>query len=302
MPFAEWAPIPLVTATVRGLTFTGSTAVGKRLAVVCARRFDRPQHALVATHLSLLWPHRSQACAQTVKRVSLELGGNAPFIVMADADLDAAVEGALACKFRNTGQTCVCANRFLVHEAVVDAFADAFAKRVSELKVGDGLETGTQLGPLISRAGLEKVEEHVRDAAAAGARVLAGGRPHARGGLFYEATVLVGVTPDMLCFHEETFGPVAPISTFTSEAEALALANDTPFGLAGYVYTRSLGAAWRLAEGLECGIVGVNTGLISTESAPFGGMKESGLGREGAHEGLEEFLETKYVAMGGLDS
>lgn len=258
---------------VRGLTFTGSTAVGK---------------ALLAR------------CAPTVKKVSLELGGHAPFVVAADADVEAAALGAVASKFRNNGQTCVCANRILVHASVADAFADALVRHVAALAVGDGMDAGVDLGPLISAAALAKVETHVADALAHGAVLLAGGKVHARGGLFFEPTVLRGVTRRMRIWSEETFGPVAGITVFETDEEALALANDSAYGLAAYAYTSSLRRAFLYAEGLECGIVGVNEGVVATEAAPFGGVKESGLGREGAHDGIEEFLETKYVAMGGL--
>ncbi len=261
--------------TVRKLTFTGSTAVGKMLMA---------------------------QCAQTMKKVSLELGGNAPFIVFDDADLDAAVQGAIASKYRNTGQTCVCANRLLVQDGVYDAFAGKLAAAVDKLRVGDGLEGETDQGPLIDDKALAKVEEHVNDAVSKGAKVIAGGKRHAQAGTFYEPTVLTGVTPDMLLAREETFGPVAPLFRFKTEAEALRMANDTEFGLASYFYTRDLGRAWRVSEGLECGIVGLNTGLISTELAPFGGVKESGLGREGSKYGIEDYTDIKYLCIGGIDA
>ncbi len=257
--------------TVRKLSFTGSTETGKLLMA---------------------------QCASTVKKLSLELGGNAPFIVFDDADLDAAVEGAMASKYRNTGQTCVCANRLLVQDAVYDAFAAKLAKAVKKLKPGFGLEDGASQGPLIDDKAVEKVESHIADATAKGATVLVGGRRHARGGRFFEPTILTGVTPAMAVAREETFGPVAPLFRFASEAEAIALANATEFGLAAYFYGRDIGRIWRVAEALEYGIVGINTGLISTEVAPFGGMKESGLGREGSKYGIEEFLEVKYLCMG----
>jgi len=259
--------------TVRKFSFTGSTAVGKLLMA---------------------------QCASTVKRVSLELGGNAPFLVFEDADLDAAVAGAVASRYRNAGQTCVCANRFLVQSTVAKAFAAKLAAAVSALKVGDGMTPGVAQGPLISARALGKVESLVADATAHGAHIVCGGTRHALGGNFFSPTVLTGVTPQMRIANEEIFGPVATILSFTDEAEALRLANDTPYGLAAYAYTRDLARAWRVAEALEYGLVGINEGLIATAEAPFGGMKESGIGREGARQGLEEFLEVKYVAMGGL--
>ena len=257
--------------TVRALSFTGSTATGRLLMA---------------------------QSAPSVKRLALELGGNAPFLVFDDADLDAALEGALVSKYRNTGQTCVCANRFLVQDGVYDAFAARLCERVRALVVGDGREPGVQQGPLISAAALAKVEAHVADAVAHGAKLLCGGRRHARGGNFYEPTVLADATPAMRCAREETFGPVAPLFRFRDEAEAIRLANDTEFGLAAYLYTRDVGRAWRVVEALEVGMVGVNEGLISTELAPFGGVKQSGLGREGSHAGLDEYVELKYVLMG----
>ncbi len=259
---------------VRKLSFTGSTEVGKLLL---------------------------KKCADTVKRVSMELGGHAPFIVFDDADLDAAVQGALLCKFRNAGQTCVCANRIYVQAGVFDAFAEKFAKAVAGLKVGPGTEPGVQIGPLIDEKALLKVEAHVADAVAKGAQVLTGGRRHALGGLFYEPTVVGPCTAEMKITTEETFGPVAPLYRFESEEEAVALANDSPYGLAGYFYARDLGRVFRVAEALEVGIVGVNTGIISTEVAPFGGVKQSGLGREGSKYGIDEYLEIKYVALDGID-
>src|SRR5215470_10325963 len=258
---------------VRKLSFTGSTEVGK---VLMAQ------------------------CAGTIKKLSLELGGNAPFIVFDDADLDAAVEGAIASKYRNTGQTCVCTNRLLVQDRVYDAFAAKLVTAVKTLKPAPGLEPGATQGPLIDNAALEKVEEHVRDAQSKGAKLLAGGKKHVLGGRFYEPTVLAEVTPQMAVAREETFGPVAPLFRFKTEAEAIALANDTEFGLAAYFYGRDIARVWRVAEALEYGIVGINTGLISTEVAPFGGVKESGLGREGSQYGIEEFLEIKYLCMGGI--
>ena len=258
---------------VRMITFTGSTEIGKLL---------------------------MRQSADTVKRVALELGGNAPFIVFDDADLDRAVAGALASKYRNSGQTCVCANRILVQAGIYDAFAAKLAEEAAKLKVGDGTEAGVMQGPLINAAAIEKVEAHVQDAVAKGARVMVGGKRHALGGTFYEPTVLAGVTTDMRLAQEETFGPVAPLFRFKDEAEAIRIANDTPYGLAAYFYTRDLPRAWRVAEALEYGMVGINEGIISTELAPFGGVKESGLGREGSHHGIEEFVELKYVMMGGL--
>ncbi len=237
-----------------------------------------------------------------MKKLSLELGGNAPFIVFDDADLDAAIAGALASKYRNSGQTCVCANRILVQDAIYDRFAERLAAEASKLVVGEGTKPGVTQGPLINAAAIAKVEAHVRDAVAHGARVMVGGKRHALGGTFYEPTVLIDVTPAMQLAQEETFGPVAPLFRFGDEAEAIAIANGTPFGLAAYLYTRDLARAFRVAEALEYGIVGVNEGVISTELAPFGGVKQSGLGREGSHHGIEEFLELKYILMGGLES
>jgi succinate-semialdehyde dehydrogenase/glutarate-semialdehyde dehydrogenase len=242
-----------------------------------------------------------QQSAPTVKKLSLELGGNAAFIVFDDADLDAAVEGAMASKYRNTGQTCVCANRFLVQDAAYERFASKLVERVKAMKVGPGIEPGVVQGPLIDQAATSKVEEHVVDALAKGASLLCGGRRHPRGGNFYEPTVLSGATAAMKLAHEETFGPVAPLFRFASEADALRMANDTEFGLASYFYSRDIGRVLRVAEALECGIVGANTGIISTEVAPFGGVKQSGLGREGSKYGLDEFVEIKYVCIGGVD-
>ncbi len=259
--------------TVRKLSFTGSTEIGIQLAA---------------------------QCAPTVKKLSLELGGNAPFIVFDDADLDAAVEGALASKYRNTGQTCVCANRLLVQESVYDAFASKLAVAVSQLKVGNGLDADSTQGPLIDMKAVEKVEEHIADAVSKGARVLTGGKRHALGGSFFEPTILADVTPAMKIAREETFGPVAPLFRFKDEAEAIRMANDTEFGLAAYFYAESMKRIWRVSEALEYGIVGINTGLISTEVAPFGGMKASGLGREGSRYGIEDYLEIKYLCMGGV--
>ena len=259
--------------TVRKISFTGSTAVGK---VLMAQ------------------------CAGTVKKVSLELGGNAPFIVFDDADLDAAVEGAIVSKYRNSGQTCVCANRFLVQGSVYDEFATRLGRAVDKLKVGPGLEDGVSQGPLIDDAAVEKVENHIHDAVSKGAKVMkAGSRVHA-GGRFFAPTVLTGVTPEMAVAREETFGPVAPLFRVETEADAVSLANRTEFGLAAYFYGRDISRVWRVAEALEYGIVGINTWLISTEVAPFCGMKESGIGREGSKYGIEEFLEIKYLCLGGI--
>jgi len=259
---------------VRKLTFTGSTEIGKKLMA---------------------------QCAGTVKKMSMELGGNAPFIVFDDADLDAAIEGAIASKFRNTGQTCVCANRLLVQSGIHDAFVEKFAAAVAALRVGDGLAGETDQGPLIDSAAVAKVAEHIADAKAKGGTVVEGGNPHALGGLFHQPTVISGVTTDMLVAKEETFGPLAPIFRFDTEAEAIAMANDTEFGLATYFYTRDLGRTWRMSEGLEYGIVGINTGIISTEVAPFCGMKESGFGREGSKYGIDDYMEIKYLLMAGVD-
>ncbi|MCC7487955.1 MAG: NADP-dependent succinate-semialdehyde dehydrogenase [Burkholderiales bacterium] len=259
---------------VRKFTFTGSTEIGKKL---------------------------MEQCASTVKKVSLELGGNAPFIVFDDADLDAATEGAIASKFRNTGQTCVCANRIFVQDGVYDAFAARLAGKVAAMKVGNGLEDGVVQGPLIEDKALEKVEEHIADAVAKGARVVTGGGRHDKGGRFFQPTVLAEVTQRMKITSEETFGPVAPLYRFRTEAELIGLANATEYGLAAYFYSRDIGRVWRVAEALESGIVGINVGIISTEIAPFGGVKESGIGREGSKYGMEEFLEVKYLCMGGLD-
>ncbi len=258
---------------VRKLSFTGSTEVGKLL---------------------------MQQCAGTVKKVSMELGGNAPFLVFDDADIDAAVEGAMVSKFRNTGQTCVCANRILVQDSVYEAFAEKLVEAVRGLSVGFGLKEGVSQGPLIDQAALDKVEEHVEDAVAKGAKVAIGGARHDLGGTFYQPTVLTGVTTDMAVTREETFGPVAPLFRFETEEQGIAMANDTEFGLAAYFYARDLGRVWRVSEALETGIVGINTGIISTEVAPFGGVKESGVGREGSKYGIDEFLEVKYLCMGGV--
>jgi len=239
-------------------------------------------------------------CAPTLKRLSLELGGNAPFIVFDDADLDAAVQGAMASKYRNTGQTCVCANRLLVQDGVYEAFAEKLAAAVSRLKVGNGLEAGVEQGPLIDKLALAKVEELVGEALAHGARALVGGRAHALGGTYYEPTVLTNVRPTMLLAQQEIFGPVAPLYRFRDEAEAIRIANDTEWGLAAYFYARDIGRVWRVAEALECGMVAINSGMLSTAVAPFGGVKQSGLGREGSSHGIEEFINLKYLCMGGI--
>jgi len=258
---------------VRKLTFTGSTEIGKLL---------------------------MEQCAGTVKKTSMELGGNAPFIVFNDADLDEAVEGAMASKFRNTGQTCVCANRLLVQDGVYDEFSEKLAAAVEKMRVGDGLKGETEQGPMIDMAAVEKVEEHIQDAVAKGAKVISGGSRHDLGGTFFQPTVLAEVNTDMKVTKEETFGPVAPLYRFETEEQALAMANDTEFGLAAYFYSRDIGRIWRVMEGLEYGIVGVNEGIISTEVAPFGGMKESGTGREGSKYGIEDYLEIKYGLIGGI--
>lgn len=259
---------------VRKLSFTGSTEIGKQLMA---------------------------QCAGTVKKVSLELGGNAPFIVFDDADLDAAVAGALASKYRNSGQTCVCANRFLVQSGVYEAFASKLAAAVREqLKVGNGLDAGVSQGPLIDSKAVEKVEAHVSDAVGKGARIVTGGKRHALGGSFFEPTILADVTPEMAVAREETFGPLAPLFRFEDEAEAIAMANDTEYGLAAYFYARDLGRVWRVAEALEYGMVAINSGILSTEVAPFGGVKESGTGREGSKYGMDDYLEIKYMLMGGI--
>ena len=260
---------PVVTK----LSFTGSTEVGRIL---------------------------MRQSADTIKKLSLELGGNAPFVVFDDADLDAAVEGAIASKYRNAGQTCVCANRLFVQDGVFDDFARKLAARVTQLQVGDGLSAGVTQGPLIDEAALAKVESHVADAIAKGAQLVAGGKRHALGGTYFEPTVLTDVSPDSMIFREETFGPVAPLFRFRTDDEVIELANRTEFGLASYFYSRDIGRIWRVAEALEYGMVGVNTGIISNEVAPFGGVKQSGLGREGSHHGIDEYLEIKYVAMAGL--
>ncbi len=257
---------------MRHLSFTGSTEVGRIL---------------------------MEQCAPTIKKLSLELGGNAPFIVFDDADLDSAADGALASKYRNAGQTCVCANRLYVQAGVHDAFVDKLAEKVRAMKVGNGFEPGVAIGPLIDEGALKKVEEHVADATAKGARVVTGGR-RTGGGHFYEPTILTGATSDMLCAREETFGPVAPLFRFETEEEAVKLANATEFGLAAYFYSRDVGRIFRVAEALESGMVGINTGIISTAEVPFGGVKQSGLGREGSRHGIEDYVEMKYLCLGDI--
>ncbi|HYN27508.1 MAG TPA: NAD-dependent succinate-semialdehyde dehydrogenase, partial [Burkholderiales bacterium] len=259
--------------TVRKISFTGSTEVGAVL---------------------------MKQSADTIKKVSLELGGNAPFLVFDDADIDAAVEGAMISKYRNNGQTCVCANRILVQDGVYDTFAAKLTEKVRALKVGRGTEAGVNIGPLIDENAVAKVEEHIKDAVSKGARIVVGGKKHALGGLFFEPTVLTGVNTTMKVTREETFGPVAPLFRFKAESEGVAMANDTEFGLASYFYARDIGRIWRVGEGIESGMVGVNTGLISNEVAPFGGVKQSGIGREGSKYGIEEYLEIKYLCIGGL--
>ncbi|MBU0574770.1 MAG: NADP-dependent succinate-semialdehyde dehydrogenase [Proteobacteria bacterium] len=258
---------------VRKLTFTGSTKTGKLL---------------------------MEQCVGTVKKVAMELGGNAPFVVFDDADIDAAVEGAIVSKYRNTGQTCVCTNRFLVQEGIYDAFTAKLAARVGKLTVGDGLKGETQQGPLIDMHAVEKVEEHIADAVEKGARIVLGGKRHELGGTFFQPTILTDVTCEMAVAREETFGPVAPLFRFKTDEDAIRMANDTEYGLAAYFYSRDVGRVWRVAEALEYGIVGINTGLISTAVAPFGGMKESGIGREGSRYGIDDFLEIKYLCIGGI--
>ena len=258
---------------VAKLTFTGSTEIGRQLLA---------------------------QCAPTIKKVSMELGGNAPFIVFDDADLDAAVEGAIASKYRNTGQTCVCANRLYVQAGVYDAFVEKLKAAVSKLKVGNGTEPGVTQGPLIDKAAVAKMEEHIADAVAKGGKVVMGGHPHSLGHTFFEPTIITGATQDMLVAHEETFGPLAPVIKFDTDEDAIRLANDTEFGLAAYFYAQNLKRVWRVAEAIEAGIVGINTGIISTAVAPFGGVKQSGLGREGSKYGIDDYLEIKYLCLGGI--
>jgi succinate-semialdehyde dehydrogenase/glutarate-semialdehyde dehydrogenase len=264
---AEMTGNPLV----RKLSFTGSTEIGRLL---------------------------MQQGAGTIKKMSMELGGNAPFIVFDDADLDAAVQGAIISKYRNTGQTCVCANRIYVHDAIYDRFAEKFVAAVQALKVGDGLQPDVNVGPLIDMAAVEKVREHIEDALAKGGRLLTGGKPHALGHSFFEPTVVAEVTPQMKVAREETFGPLAPLFRFTTDEEVIGMANDTEFGLAAYFYSRDIGRVWRVAEALEYGMVGINTGIVSNEAAPFGGVKQSGLGREGSHFGLDDYMVVKYLCIG----
>ena len=259
---------------VRKLTFTGSTPVGRLL---------------------------MRQCADTVKKISLELGGNAPFIVCEDADIDAAVEGAIASKYRNAGQTCVCANRLFVHDAVYDEFAEKYAAKVAEMPVGSGFDDGVVIGPLINEKAVEKVEKQVADALSKGGRILTGGKRHEKGGSFFQPTVIADANRDMIVFREETFGPMAPLIRFGSDDEVLEMANDSEFGLASYFYSRDISRIWKLAEGLESGLVGVNVGVMATEVAPFGGFKQSGVGREGSKYGVEDYLEVKYVCIGGVD-
>ncbi|WP_445157098.1 NAD-dependent succinate-semialdehyde dehydrogenase [Halomonas sp. E14] len=270
---AEIGEVLTTDPRVRKISFTGSTPVGKRLLA---------------------------QCAITVKKASMELGGNAPFIVFDDADLDAAVEGAVASKYRNSGQTCVCTNRLLVQSGVYDAFVDKLAARVAQLQVGNGLEEGVVQGPLINQAAVDKVQSHIADALAKGGRLVCGGEPHTLGGTFFQPTVIADVTDAMRVAREETFGPLAPVFRFDSDEQAIAMANATEFGLAAYFYARDYRRIWHVMEGLEYGMVAVNEGILSTELAPFGGVKESGLGREGSHHGLDEFTELKYVCVGGL--
>jgi succinate-semialdehyde dehydrogenase/glutarate-semialdehyde dehydrogenase len=269
----EIGAVLCASPVVTKLSFTGSTEVGRIL---------------------------MRQCADTVKKLSLELGGNAPFIVFDDADLDAAVDGALASKFRNAGQTCVCANRLFVQDAVFDSFSSKLAAKVAQLQVGSGMQEGVTQGPLIDQAAVDKVKSHVADAVQKGAKLIQGGKPHALGGLFFEPTVLADVSTDALIFKEETFGPVAPLFRFKTDDEVIALANNTEFGLASYFFSRDVGRIWRVAEALDYGMVGVNTGAISNEVAPFGGVKQSGLGREGSHHGIDEYLEMKYICMAGI--
>ncbi|RCK29582.1 NAD-dependent succinate-semialdehyde dehydrogenase [Thalassospira lucentensis] len=260
-------------AKVRKLTFTGSTAVGRLL---------------------------MRQCADTVKKISLELGGNAPFIVCEDADIDAAVEGAIASKYRNAGQTCVCANRLFVHDAIYDEFAEKYAAKVAKMQVGDGFEDGTVIGPLINEKAIQKVESQIADAVSKGGRILTGGKRHEKGGSFFQPTVIADANREMTVFREETFGPMAPLIRFHTDDEVLEMANDSEFGLASYFYSRDISRIWKLAEGLESGLVGVNVGVMATEVAPFGGFKQSGVGREGSKYGIEDYLEVKYVCMGGV--
>jgi succinate-semialdehyde dehydrogenase/glutarate-semialdehyde dehydrogenase len=271
---AEIGPALTDSPLIRKLTFTGSTEVGRRL---------------------------EQACAATLKRTSMELGGNAPFIVFEDADIDAAVQGALVSKYRNSGQTCVCTNRILVQDSIHDVFVEKLVAATAELKMGNGLEEGVQQGPLVNEKAVGDVDRLVRLSTEAGAKVALGGVRSDLGPCYYQPTVLTGITADMAVFRNEIFGPVAPVMSFVDEAEAIALANDTEFGLASYFYTRDIGRVWRVSEALDYGMVGVNEGIISNEMAPFGGVKASGSGREGSKYGIDDYLEIKYILMGGLD-
>lgn len=272
-------PVPIsgemcANKAVKKISFTGSTAVGKIL---------------------------MRQCSKTLKKLSLELGGNAPFIVFEDADIDAAVEGAMVCKYRNAGQTCVCANRIYVHESIHDVFVKKLTKKVEALHVGDGMQ-GAKIGPLISEDAVEKVKDHIADALKHGAKLVSGGESHSKGGQFFKPTILTGMTKDMVVAQEETFGPVAPIFKFSDESEVLSQANDTVYGLAAYFYTKDMARTWRVSEALEYGMVAVNTGILSTEVAPFGGVKESGFGREGSRYGLDDYMQMKYTLMAGLES
>ncbi len=259
--------------TVRKVSFTGSTEIGRLLMA---------------------------QSASTIKKVSLELGGNAPFIVFDDADIDEAVKGAIICKYRNAGQTCVCANRIYVHDAIYDQFAEKLVQATEALKIGDGREEGVEVGPLIDQAAVDKVMEHIQDALDGGGKIVTGGKPHSKGELFFQPTVVTGVSSDMKVASEETFGPLAPLFRFSSDEEVVEMANATEFGLAAYFYSRDIGRIWRVAEALEYGMVGINTGILSNAAAPFGGVKQSGLGREGSYQGLDDYMVTKYLCMGGV--
>jgi len=295
LALAELAERAGVPAGVFNIVTGDAPAIGKEL---CANPAVRKLSFTGSTEVGRILMRQS---ADTIKKLSLELGGNAPFIVFDDADLDAAVEGAIASKYRNAGQTCVCANRIYVQDGVYDAFAAKLAEKVKAFKVGAGTEPGVVIGPLIDEQGMKKVEQHVADALGKGAKVMLGGKRHEKGGLFYQPTVITGVTPDMIVSFEETFGPVAPLIRFKTEQEAIALANNTEFGLAGYFYSRDIGRIFRVAEGVETGMVSVNSGILSTEIAPFGGVKQSGLGREGSKYGIDEYVEVKYILLAGID-